>query len=163
REERRLWEGSSIARSAIEVRPRTDDLLGQYSTYLTLPCCSTTPTLNCEPVLGKQPFTTAWGPLMTSCKWVKCPSPFPPRAACEFVCLPQDQAVLLPDSVAAEAGACLGIPALTALHAILLDGGVAGKTVFVAGGAGAVGHYAVQMASQFGAARVISSVSTPEK
>ena len=76
--------------------------------------------------------------------------------ASERVCLPQAQAVRLPESVTGEAGACLGIPALTALHAVLMDGGVAGKTVFVAGGAGAVGHYAVQMASQLGAARVLT-------
>ena len=87
----------------------------------------------------------------------------PHGTACDLVCLPQDQAVRLPDGVDGEGGACLGIPALTALHAVLLDGGVAGKTVFVAGGAGAVGHYAVQMASQLGAARVLTSVSTPEK
>jgi NADPH:quinone reductase len=87
----------------------------------------------------------------------------PHGTACEFVCLPQEQAVPLPDGVSAEAGACLGIPALTALHAVLMDGGVAGKTVLVAGGAGAVGHYAVQMASQLGAARVIASASTPAK
>src|SRR5690606_8278686 len=66
-------------------------------------------------------------------------------------------------NVSGEAGACMGIPALTALHAVLMDGGVAGRTVLVAGGAGAVGHYAVQMASQLGAARVISTVSTPQK
>lgn len=83
--------------------------------------------------------------------------------ACGLVCLPQQQAVPLPEQVAGEAGACLGIPALTALHAVLMDGGVAGKTVLVAGGAGAVGHYAVQMASQLGAARVLASVSTPQK
>lgn len=83
--------------------------------------------------------------------------------ACEALCLPQAQAVPLPDGVSGEAGACLGIPALTALHAVLMDGGVAGKTVLVAGGAGAVGHYAVQMASQLGAARVISTVSSPLK
>jgi len=87
----------------------------------------------------------------------------PHGTACQLVCLPQDQAVRLPDGSAGEVGACLGIPALTALHAVLMDGGVAGKTVFVAGGAGAVGHYAVQMASQLGAARVLTSVSTPEK
>ena len=87
----------------------------------------------------------------------------PHGTACDLVCLPQDQAVRLPDGVDGEGGACLGIPALTALHAVLVDGGVAGKTVFVAGGAGAVGHYAVQMASQLGAARVLTSVSTPEK
>lgn len=83
--------------------------------------------------------------------------------ASEFVCLPQAQAVPLPEGVSGEAGACLGIPALTALHAVLMDGGVAGRTVLVAGGAGAVGHYAVQMASRLGAARVIASVSTPAK
>lgn len=83
--------------------------------------------------------------------------------ACGLVCLPQEQAVALPEQVEGEAGACLGIPALTALHAVLMDGGVAGKTVLVAGGAGAVGHYAVQMASRLGAARVLTSVSTPEK
>jgi NADPH2:quinone reductase len=87
----------------------------------------------------------------------------PHGTASERVCLPQEQAVPLPDGVPGEAGACLGIPALTALHAVLMDGGVAGKTVLVAGGAGAVGHYAVQMASRLGAARVLASVSTPEK
>lgn len=83
--------------------------------------------------------------------------------ACEHVCLPQEQAVPLPEGTSGEAGACLGIPALTALHAVLMDGGVAGKTVLVAGGAGAVGHYAVQMASRLGAARVLASASTPDK
>ena len=49
------------------------------------------------------------------------------------------------------------------MHAVLMDGGVAGKTCLVAGGAGAVGHYAVQLASLLGAARVIASASTPAK
>jgi NADPH2:quinone reductase len=83
--------------------------------------------------------------------------------AAEYVCLPQRMAVPLPDGVAGEAGACLGIPALTALHAVLMDGGVAGKTVLVAGGAGAVGHYAVQFAARMGAARVITTVSGEQK
>ena len=87
----------------------------------------------------------------------------PHGTACEWVCLASAQAVPLPDAVSDEAGACLGIPAMTALHSVLMDGGVAGKTVLVAGGAGAVGHYAVQMASQLGAARVLTTVSTPEK
>lgn len=87
----------------------------------------------------------------------------PHGTACEYVCLPQDQAVRLPDGVDGAIGACLGIPALTALNAVLMDGGVAGKTVLIAGGAGAVGHYAIQMASLLGAAHVITSVSTPEK
>lgn len=83
--------------------------------------------------------------------------------ACELVCLPQQQAVPLPDNVSDEVGACLGIPALTAMHAVSMDGGVTGKTVLVAGGAGAVGHYAVQMAGLMGAARVITTVSSAQK
>lgn len=59
--------------------------------------------------------------------------------AAEYVVLPQDQAVHLPDNVSFEEGACLGIPALTALRAVTTDGGVFGKTVLVTGGAGAVG------------------------
>jgi NADPH2:quinone reductase len=62
-----------------------------------------------------------------------------------------------------DVGACLGIPALTALHAVRMDGGVEGKSVLVTGGAGAVGHYAVQMAKLCGASRVLASVSSDEK
>lgn len=87
----------------------------------------------------------------------------PHGTACERVCLPQAQAVALPDGVSGEAGACMGIPALTAVHAVMVDGGVAGKTVLVAGGAGAVGHYAVQMAALLGASQVITTVSTAAK
>jgi NADPH2:quinone reductase len=87
----------------------------------------------------------------------------PHGTAAEFVVLPERQAVPLPAGVAAEVGACLGIPALTAFHAIAMDGGVAGKRVLVAGGAGAVGHYAVQMARRAGAALVIATVSGDEK
>lgn len=83
--------------------------------------------------------------------------------AAQYVCLPQAQAVHLPQATPGEAGACMGIPGLTALHAVLMDGGVAGKTVLVQGGAGAVGHYAVQFASRLGAARVIATVSTSHK
>ena len=83
--------------------------------------------------------------------------------AAEYCCLPQAQAVPLPEAASGEAGACMGIPGLTAMHAVLLDGGVAGKRVLVAGGAGAVGHYAVQLASRMGAAQVISTTSSETK
>lgn len=83
--------------------------------------------------------------------------------AAEWVVLPSAQAVRLPDTVGLEVGALLGIPALTALHAVDVAGGVAGKRVLVAGGAGAVGRYAVQMARQAGAAQVIATVSSPAK
>lgn len=91
----------------------------------------------------------------------------PSGTAAQATVLPQAQAVPLPDNVADEVGACLGIPALTALHAVLMPasggGSVAGQRVLVTGGAGAVGHYAVQMARLLGAAQVISTTSTPEK
>ena len=83
--------------------------------------------------------------------------------AAQYVVLPQDQAVALPDGVSDEAGACLGIPALTALHATLIGDGVAGKTVLVAGGAGAVGHYALQFARLLGARQVLTTVSSAHK
>jgi NADPH2:quinone reductase len=83
--------------------------------------------------------------------------------AAQFVVLPAAQAVVLPARVPFDVGACLGIPALTALHAVRMDGGVVGKTVLVTGGAGAVGHYAVQMARLCGARRVLATVSSAEK
>lgn len=83
--------------------------------------------------------------------------------AAQFIVLPQAQAVALPEGVADEAGACLGIPALTALHAVLTAGGVEGQRVLVAGGAGAVGHYAVQFARLLGARQVLATVSSAEK
>jgi NADPH:quinone reductase len=83
--------------------------------------------------------------------------------AAQFVVLPERQAVLLPDRVDDEAGACLGIPALTALHALVGYGGVAGRRVLVAGGAGAVGHYAVQFARLLGARQVLATVSSAAK
>jgi NADPH2:quinone reductase len=84
----------------------------------------------------------------------------PMGTAAQFVVLPAAQAVALPAGTDFAAGACLGIPALTALHALRVDGDVAGQTVLVAGGAGAVGHYAVQMARLLGAARVIATAGS---
>ncbi len=83
--------------------------------------------------------------------------------AAEFIALPSEQAVRLPENTPFEAGACLGIPALTALHALLTDGGVSGRRVLVTGGAGSVGRYAVQFARLLGAAQVLATVSSEEK
>jgi NADPH2:quinone reductase len=83
--------------------------------------------------------------------------------AATFIVLPAEQAVRLPDGTSFEAGACLGIPALTAHRAVTVDGSVAGQSVLVSGGAGAVGHYAIQMAKILGARQVIATVSSPEK
>jgi NADPH2:quinone reductase len=89
----------------------------------------------------------------------------------EYVVLPQRQAVPLPNDVSFEAGASLGIPALTAHRCLtvselgprrLAPGALADQTVLVAGGAGAVGHAAIQLARWAGA-RVITTVSGDEK
>jgi NADPH2:quinone reductase len=87
----------------------------------------------------------------------------PHGTAAQFVVLPSQQAVPLPANTSFEAGACLGIPALTAHHAVHCNGGVAGQTVLVAGGAGAVGHYAIQFAKIAGARFVVTTVSGTAK
>ncbi len=82
--------------------------------------------------------------------------------AAEYIALPAAQAVKLPDGVSFEAGACLGIPAMTATHAVTLSHASKGSTLLVAGGAGAVGQYVIQFAKTVGA-RIIATVSSPEK
>jgi NADPH2:quinone reductase len=82
--------------------------------------------------------------------------------AAEYCVVPSAFAVPLPDCSTFAEGANLGIPALTAYHAIMLDGPVNGKTLLVQGGAGAVGFYAIQFA-KFSGAMVIATVSSPEK
>jgi len=82
--------------------------------------------------------------------------------AAEYIALDADLVSELPDATSFIEGACLGIPCMTAHRAVTLGGDLAGKTVLVTGGAGAVGHYAVQWAKHFGA-RVIATVSSPEK
>jgi len=86
-----------------------------------------------------------------------------PLGTCaEFIVLPAAQAVPLPGNVSFEAGACLGIPALTAVHAVERLGDVQGRAVLVTGAASGVGYYAAQMARLRGA-RVIGTVGSGEK
>jgi NADPH2:quinone reductase len=89
----------------------------------------------------------------------------------EYVVLPEPQAVALPAEAPFELGASLGIPALTAHRCLtvadggpsrLAPGSLAGRAVLVAGGAGAVGHAAIQLARWAGA-RVVATVSSVEK
>jgi len=87
----------------------------------------------------------------------------PLGTAAEFITVPAAQAVPMPDAATFDVGACLGIPALTAYRALATDGGVRGRRVLVMGGAGAVGHYAVQMGKLLGAAQVIATVSSAAK
>src|SRR5450631_4552641 len=83
-------------------------------------------------------------------------------SAAEYIALAEQLVTLLPDDVSFAAGATLGIPAMTAWCCLFGDGPIAGQTVLVTGGAGAVGHYAVQLA-KWGGARVIATVSSSFK
>ena len=89
----------------------------------------------------------------------------------EFTVLPAERVYLLPDAASFELGASLGVPAITAHRALtvaadgpsrLSPGALAGRVVLVAGGAGAVGHAAIQLARWAGAT-VITTVSSPAK
>ncbi|HEY5196477.1 MAG TPA: NADPH:quinone reductase [Solirubrobacteraceae bacterium] len=82
--------------------------------------------------------------------------------AAQWTVLPAAQAVALPDGISFELGASLGIPALTAHRCLFADGPLAGRAVLVAGGAGAVGHAAIEL-GRWASARVVASVSTDEK
>jgi NADPH:quinone reductase len=83
--------------------------------------------------------------------------------AAEYSVLPASRAAHLPESASFELGASLGVPAVTAAHCL---GGqpdeLRGAAVLVAGGAGAVGHYAIELAKHAGA-RVATTASSPEK
>lgn len=82
--------------------------------------------------------------------------------AAQWAVVPEHKALTLPGNASAELGASLGVPAMTAHRCLFADGPVTGKTVLVAGGAGAVGHFAIELAKHAGA-RVISTVSGPQK
>lgn len=78
--------------------------------------------------------------------------------AAEYVAIDSSRAPRLPDNTDFSAGACLGIPVMTAHRCVFADGNVEGQKILITGGAGRVGHYAVQWASQAGAT-VIATAS----
>ncbi|MGO2519437.1 MAG: NADPH:quinone reductase [Microbacterium sp.] len=95
----------------------------------------------------------------------------PTGTAQEFTVLPQTRVVRMPDGVGFDIAASLGVPAMTAHRALtvhehgpsrLTAGSLAGRVVLVQGGAGAVGHAAIQLAVWAGAT-VLTTVSTDEK
>lgn len=81
--------------------------------------------------------------------------------AAEFVAIDSTRAPPLPANTEFTTGACLGIPAMTAHRTVFADGDVRGQTLLVTGGAGRVGHYAIQWAHQAGA-RVIATASNDQ-
>src|SRR3954467_7637779 len=95
----------------------------------------------------------------------------PHGTVAEYTVVPARQVVLLPDSASLDLGASLGIPFLTAHRCLTVTeegperlgpGSLQGRTVLVAGGAGAVGNAAIQLA-RWSDATVISTVSSPRK
>ncbi|KQX74346.1 MULTISPECIES: NADPH:quinone reductase [Aeromicrobium] len=95
----------------------------------------------------------------------------PTGTAQELTVVPAERVVRLPDGISHDVGASLGVPAVTAHRALTVaDGGpirlspgaLEGRTVLVAGGAGAVGHAAIQLARWAGAT-VVTTISSDEK
>ena len=80
--------------------------------------------------------------------------------AAQFTCVPESQAVSLPDEVSDEIGACLGIPGITAHRAVFSEGAVAGKTILVHGVLGSVSSLAAQLARWAGATVIGTVVHT---
>ncbi|MGE3914649.1 MAG: NADPH:quinone reductase [Hyphomicrobiaceae bacterium] len=80
--------------------------------------------------------------------------------AAEYIALDADLVTHLPDDVPFEAGACLGIPCMTAHRCVFAGGPVDGRWIVVTGGGGAVANYAIQLA-KWGGARVIATVGRP--
>lgn len=81
--------------------------------------------------------------------------------ASELIAIDDCRAPELPDAASFEVGACLGIPAMTSHRCVFADGDVSGQTILVTGGAGRVGHYAIQWA-KMGGAKVIASSSNSD-
>jgi NADPH:quinone reductase len=82
--------------------------------------------------------------------------------AAKYISLNVDLVTELPSHVTFAQGATLGIPGMTAHGCVFAAGPLQGKIVLVTGGAGAVGHYAVQLAVWAGAS-VIATVSSETK
>jgi NADPH:quinone reductase len=89
----------------------------------------------------------------------------------QMVALPASHAVPLPDGASFDLGGSVGIPAITAHRCLtiaeggpdqLAPGALERRVVLVAGGAGAVGHAAIELARWAGAT-VITTVSSSEK
>lgn len=90
-----------------------------------------------------------------------------PMGTCaQYIALPAAQAVALPEGTDFAAGACMGIPGLTAVQAVILAerwaGDLRGQNVLVTGASSAVGHYITQMVTQAGG-RVIGTVGSQAK
>jgi NADPH2:quinone reductase len=81
--------------------------------------------------------------------------------AAQYLAIDSNRAVDLPANTGFQQAACFGIPVMTAHRCVFADGPVDGQSILVTGGAGRVGHYAIQWAAQAGA-RVIATASSEQ-
>ena len=80
--------------------------------------------------------------------------------AAEYICIDASQVVPLPDDVSFRHGACLGIPAMTAVHAVTRAPAIEGKTFLISSGGGVVGRYCIEVARGLGAGKIIATASS---
>ena len=78
--------------------------------------------------------------------------------AAEYITIPIENTVEMPNQMSFQDGATMGIPGLTAARGVFGSGPVKGQTLLISGGMGAVGHLAVQLA-KWGEAKVIATGS----
>ena len=83
--------------------------------------------------------------------------------AAEYLSINSSCAPRLPEKADFDVGACLGIPAMTAHRAVFADGDVEDRTLLVMGGAGRVGHYAIQWARRAGATVIASASNSVDR
>ena len=78
--------------------------------------------------------------------------------AAEYITIPIENTVEMPNKMTFQEGATMGIPGLTAAQGVFGSGPIKGQTLLISGGNGAVGHLAVQLA-KWGGAKVIATGS----
>ena len=81
--------------------------------------------------------------------------------AAEYIAIDAAQVAPLPEGISFSHGACLGIPAMTAVHAVTRAPVIEGKTILISSGGGVVGRYCIEVARGLGAANIIATASSP--
>ena len=82
--------------------------------------------------------------------------------AAEYITLPHQQVISLPDNASMQHGACLGIPAMTAAYAVTCNENIRGKNLLISSGGGVVGRYCIQIAKAIGVEKIIATASSAQ-
>jgi NADPH:quinone reductase-like Zn-dependent oxidoreductase len=80
----------------------------------------------------------------------------------QFVSVPAELVAKKPASLSHEQAAAVPVAAITASMALKKAGVAAGKSVFVAGGAGGVGTFAIRLAQLAGAVRIVTTAGSEQ-